>query len=147
MDPRLKGSQGDPNSDLWVIARDYGDTERRTGIPLSGQGGGLFNARMSEAGIRREKCFIHNVVPQQPWPTGPTSELRNTWKYHSQEAIDKGVDQLQKIIMEFSPRLIITLGNEALRTCMGLSPTTKELPGITECRGVLVGFTPWSKDS
>ena len=126
----IPGAEGDPSADLWIISRDYGDTERRLGLPFQGLAGNRLNARLGEAGIQRSSCFIHNVVAAQP--------PNNDWTRHKPGAIEEGVESLQALIVEHQPKLIITLGNEAFRTCMGEDPRDKHaLPGIQDARGYL----------
>lgn len=124
------GAEGDPNADLYIIGRDWGDTERRLQKPFQGLAGSRLNARLGEAGIQRSSCFIHNVVAAQP--------PNNDWFRHKPGAIEAGVEGLQALIAEFQPKLVVTLGNEAFRACMGEDPTERgSLPGIQDARGYL----------
>ncbi|KKN02847.1 hypothetical protein LCGC14_1113760, partial [marine sediment metagenome] len=125
----VPGAEGDPSADLWVIGRDFGDTERRLGLPFQGLAGNRLNARLGEAGIQRSSCFIHNVVAAQP--------PGNDWKRHVPGAIGDGAWALQALIEDHQPKLVVTLGNEAFRTCMGDHPDNKRMPGIQEARGYL----------
>ncbi|KKL54640.1 hypothetical protein LCGC14_2263360, partial [marine sediment metagenome] len=126
----VPGAEGDPNADLWIIGRDYGDTERRLGLPFQGLAGSRLNARLGEAGIQRSGCFIHNVVAAQP--------PNNDWKRHKEGAIEVGTWALQALISEYQPKLVVTLGNEAFRTCMDKDPRGgSTLPGIQDARGYL----------
>ena len=86
----IPGSEDDPNADLWVIGRDYGDTERRLQLPFQGLSGSRLNARLGEAGIQRENCFVHNVVATQP--------PGNDWKRHKPGAVEEGVEALQALL-------------------------------------------------
>jgi len=131
----VPGAEGDPSADLWVIGRDFGDTERRLGLPFQGLAGNRLNARLGEAGIQRSSCFIHNVVAAQP--------PGNDWKRHKEGAIKAGTAELHTLIVEYQPKLIVTLGNEAFRACMGENldcaslRVRSGLPGIQEARGYL----------
>lgn len=126
----VPSAEGDPSSPLWQIGRDFGDTERRTGKPFQGLAGSRLNARNGEAGIQRGDCFIHNVVAEQP--------PGNDWARHKPGAIEAGTEALQALIAEHQPKLIVTLGNEAFRACMGEDPRERgSLPGIQDARGYL----------
>ncbi len=126
----IPGAEGDPAADLYIIGRDWGDTERRLKLPFQGLAGHRLNARLGEAGIQRGSCFIHNVVAEQP--------PNNDWARHKPGAIDAGTEALQALITEYQPKLIVTLGNEAFRACMGEHPNDKSvLPGIQDARGYL----------
>ncbi|KKM25190.1 hypothetical protein LCGC14_1597500, partial [marine sediment metagenome] len=61
----------------------------------------------------------------------------NDWKRHKEGAIEAGTEALQALITEHQPKLVVTLGNEAFRTCMGEHPGSKVLPGIQDARGYL----------
>ena len=125
----IPGAEGDPNSDLWIIGRDWGDTERRLQLPFQGLSGSRLNARLGEAGIQRSACFVHNVVATQP--------PGNDWARHKPGAVEEGVEALQTLLVKYRPKFVITLGNEAFRTCMGEHPDSKALPGIQDARGYL----------
>jgi len=112
-----------------LIGRDYGETEQRDSKPFQGLAGSYLNQRLGESGLRRDKLFIHNVVPKQP--------PGNKWERHRPDDIVEGVSNLRALLEDHQPKLVVTFGNEAFRTVMGESPDSKTLPGIQECRGFL----------
>lgn len=124
------GFDGDPQADLWLIGRDFGETERAQGRPFVGQAGYLLDQGLRAAGIRREHCYIDNVVRKQPY--------KNEWENHPPPDVAHGVMQLRQLISAHHPPLVVVFGNEAFRTVMGEHPDDKDvLPSITEARGYL----------
>lgn len=125
----LAGSEGDPRADVWAIGRDYGETERIKDKPFQGLAGSRLDTALGSAGFRREKLFIHNVVAKQP--------PRNLWELHAPGDVAEGVANLQGLIRQHQPKLIIALGNQALRVALGAQPDDATVPGIQEVRGFL----------
>lgn len=105
----------DPGAVL-IVGRDPGAHEVEQGRPFVGPSGKLFLDGMyrgnsyippalSKAGLRRDDVNITNVVPYRPW--------NNKFYNHSWDRINEGLQQLQALIDQLSPSLIIATGNAA----------------------------------
>lgn len=88
-----------------------GKDEESQGLPFVGASGRLFNALLSKANILREACFIGNVCQIRP----PDNVIAS-FDYDG-VAIQNGMTQLTKDLLEFKPNLIVPLGNLALHFC------------------------------
>jgi len=127
---RVPGADGDPRSALWVVGRDYGETEQRLGLPFQGAAGHVLDRALATAGLRREDVFITNVVNQRP--------AGNKWEMHSNETIRAGLGNLHRLLSDYRPRVVVPLGNEAFRAVMKVAPDDADaLPSITEARGYI----------
>lgn len=132
----LEGSAGAPTAPLWLIGRDYGIVEARERAPFLGQAGYVLNAALRQAGIRRESCFIDNVVREQP--------KGNDWRFHLPGAVPAGVARLTDLLQRHAPRVVVPFGNEAFRAVLHGDPDDAHgLPPITDARGY-VFEAPWS---
>jgi len=122
----IAGSEGNPaTARLWLVGRDYGEVEERLGLPFQGPAGSLLNKALAQAGIRREDCFITNVVNKRP--------PKNVWELHAPGDVKEGLYNLEALLAKHKPKLVVALGNEALRAVL----RDEALPGIQECRGYL----------
>lgn len=130
MASNLLGASGDPASPLWLLGRDYGETEAREGRPFVGAAGHVLDKALVAAGLQRERCFIDNVVRKQP--------AGNKWEAHAPGDVEAGVAAWRALVAQYKPKLVVALGNEALRCALGEPPDgTHAVPGIQEARGYL----------
>ena len=58
--------EGDIHADVMFIGEGPGQYEDETGRPFVGPGGRMLSELMEEAGIRREECYIANVIKCRP---------------------------------------------------------------------------------
>ena len=57
---------GNPTADLLLIGEAPGADEDRSGIPFVGRSGHLLDKMLSSLGLKRESCFVTNVLPWRP---------------------------------------------------------------------------------
>ena len=110
---------GNENADLMFIGEGPGADEDREGIPFVGKAGKLMNQAFIGLGIKREDVYIANIVKCRP------PKNRNPEK----EEADACLDYLRNQVMLIKPKIIVLLGNVALKNILG------ESYGITSSRG------------
>lgn len=103
-----KGTNG-----VLIVLESLGADEVREGLPAVGPTGQLLNRIIRRSGMEREDFLIANVVNCQP----PGNALVGA--PYEKEAIAHCAPYLQKIIRDFKPRAILTLGNTPLRWFTG----------------------------
>lgn len=110
---------GNPNADLMFIGEGPGADEDEQGIPFVGRAGKLMNQALKGIGIDRNDIYIANIVKCRP----PGN--RNPEK---EEAL-ACLDYLRNQVLVIKPKIIVLLGNVALKNILG------ENYGITRTRG------------
>lgn len=110
---------GNPNADVMFIGEGPGADEDAEGEPFVGKAGKLMNQAFIGLGISREKIYIANIVKCRP----PNN--RTPFK----EEADSCLDYLRNQVMIIKPKIIVLLGNTALKNILG------EEYGITSTRG------------
>ena len=110
---------GNENADIMFIGEGPGADEDREGIPFVGKAGKLMDQAFIGLGINREDVYIANIVKCRP------PQNRNPEK----EEADACLDYLRNQVMLIKPKIIVLLGNVALKNILG------EDYGITSSRG------------
>lgn len=110
---------GNKNADVMFIGEGPGADEDREGIPFVGKAGKLMNQAFLGIGISREDVYIANIVKCRP-PNNRTP-LR-------EEAL-ACLDYLRNQVMIIKPKIVVLMGNTALKNILG------EEYGITASRG------------
>lgn len=110
---------GNENADIMFIGEGPGADEDREGEPFVGKAGKLMNQAFIGLEISREKVYIANIVKCRP----PNN--RNPEK----EEANACLDYLRNQVMLIKPKIIVLLGNVALKNILG------ENYGITASRG------------
>jgi uracil-DNA glycosylase len=132
-----------------LVGEAWGKEEAASGKPFVGNAGRILNGLLSQAGIRRDDCFITNVLNLQPKPSndiknccGPRAEgiadmpALIPGKYMRAE-FKPELDRLYKELDLVLPNLIVALGATA---SWALLRTT----GIASIRGA-VALSYWGK--
>lgn len=110
---------GNRNADLMFIGEGPGADEDSQGIPFVGKAGQLMNQAFKGIGINREEVYIANVVKCRP-PANRTPQADES---------EACLNYLRNQVVLVKPKMIILLGNTALKSILG-----KEY-SITACRG------------
>lgn len=110
---------GNENADIMFIGEGPGGDEDKQGEPFVGKAGKLMNQAFLGLGIKREEVYIANIVKCRP-PNNRTPL--------KQEA-DSCLDYLRNQVMIIKPKIIVLMGNTALKNILG------EEYGITSSRG------------
>ena len=110
---------GSRQADIMFIGEGPGADEDREGIPFVGKAGKLMNQALIGLGINRDELYIANVVKcRPPGNRNPEADEANTC-----------IDYLRAQVMLVKPKIIVLLGNVALKNILG------EEYGITASRG------------
>ena len=116
---------GDPAADVMIIGEAPGREEDRAGLPFVGRSGQLLDRLIAdELGLGRGQCYVANVVKCRP------PENRNPLP----DEVEACRGYLSHQLAFVQPRVVVTLGNFAMRA---LLDTTA---GITSMRGVTYPF-------
>ena len=110
---------GNRNADIMLIGEGPGADEDMQGEPFVGKAGKLMNMAFEAIGLKREEVYIANIVKCRP-PSNRNPE--------DDEAI-ACLDYLRNQVLLVKPKIIVLLGNIALKYILG-----KEYI-ITSCRG------------
>lgn len=110
---------GNENADIMFIGEGPGADEDKEGIPFVGKAGKLMNQAFIGLGISREDVYITNIVKCRP-PKNRTP---------LKEEANACLDYLRNQVVLVKPKIIVLLGNTALKSILG------EEYGITASRG------------
>lgn len=110
---------GNPNADIMFIGEGPGADEDIEGEPFVGKAGKLMNQAFLGVGIKRENIYIANIVKCRP-PNNRTP---------LKEEANACLDYLRNQVVVIKPKIIVLLGNTALKNILG------EEYGITSSRG------------
>lgn len=110
---------GNPEADVMFVGEGPGADEDVEGEPFVGKAGKLMNQAFIGLGISRDKVYISNIVKCRP----PNN--RTPLKEESQACLN----YLRNQVMIIKPKIIVLLGNTALKNILG------EEYGITSMRG------------
>ena len=110
---------GDRNANVMFIGEGPGADEDREGIPFVGKAGKLMNQALTGLGIDKNKLYIANVVKCRP-PGNRNPEV---------DEVSACMDYLRAQVLLIKPKVIVLLGNVALKNILG------EEYGITVARG------------
>lgn len=110
---------GNSTADVMFIGEGPGADEDIEGEPFVGKAGKLMNQAFIGLGISRDKIYIANIVKCRP----PNN--RTPLKEESQACLD----YLRNQVMIIKPKIVVLLGNTALKNILG------EEYGITSMRG------------
>ncbi len=110
---------GNPNADIMFIGEGPGADEDKEGEPFVGKAGKLMNQAFLGLGISRENVYIANIVKCRP-PNNRTP---------LKEEANACLDYLRNQVILVKPKIIVLLGNTALKNILG------ENFGITASRG------------
>ena len=119
---------GPKDGSFIIVGEAPGFEEEKQGKPFVGSSGRLLTEMLTNVGINRNDCYITNVVKERP----PQNDFSTFYKEKSRktpsEKLERAIMVLQSEIASCSAKVIITLGNEALRAVTGKS-------GISKWRG------------
>ena len=113
---------GNKNADVMFVGEGPSSEDDIQGIPFVGKAGQLMNQALRGLGIARDDLYICNIVKCRP------PQNRNPLK----EEADICIEYLHKQIDIIKPKLIVLMGNVALKNILG------EQYSITHARGNFV---------
>jgi DNA polymerase len=108
--------EGSPDAKLMILGEAPGQNENKTGRPFIGRAGKLLEKVLGEVGMRREDVFITSIVKHYPGMRAPNPA-----------EIALSLPLTRKQIEVIQPKIILLLGNVALKAMLGKSfSITKE---------------------
>ncbi len=114
---------GPHNAKIAIIGEAPGASEERFGRPFVGASGHLLDTMLTDAGIKRDDCYIDNVVRIRP-PSNRFSALPAS-------VVEEGGKRLRLALHVIKPNVTIALGNPALEALTDVS-------GISKHRGSII---------
>ena len=100
---------GNKNAKIIFIGEGPGADEDAQGIPFVGKAGQLMNKAFEGIGLKRDDVYIANIVKCRP------PQNRNPEKDEAEACID----YLRNQVMIVKPKVIVLLGNVALKNILG----------------------------
>ncbi len=111
---------GNPDADLMFVGEGPGAEEDKQGLPFVGRSGQLLDTLMrQELGIGRESCFVANVIKCRP----PANRDPRP------DEIEACHPYLDRQIELIAPRVVITLGNFAMRLLLDTTDGIRRVRG------------------
>src|SRR6267142_2642829 len=142
MDARFILPEGSGSSGILILGDSPWREEVKTGKPFSGAAGFVFNMWLSLIGIERDSLTVTNTI----WYPPPHLGWTDKWAYKPSSnpdcmaAVEECRPLLDKLIAERKPKVIIPMGNVALRRICNVSgieehagyvmPTAYGIPAI-----------------
>lgn len=114
--PNIVPAIGPTTCRMALIGEAPGEEEDKHGVPFVGKAGELLDRLLASAGIRREACFITNVVKERP----PDNDL-NAWFLEHGEAYEAYVASLYEELNGLTTNLLVPMGATALGAILGRS--------------------------
>lgn len=111
--------EGNKQAKIMFIGEGPGADEDMQGLPFVGKAGQLMNKAFEGLGIKREDVYIANIVKCRP-PQNRTPD---------KEEAEACMNYLRNQVMLIKPKIIVLLGNTALKNILG------DEYGITKSRG------------
>jgi len=119
-DVKLLMGYGDPNSKIILIGEAPGKNEIEQGIPFVGQAGKNLDDFLRILNISRDKIYITNVVKFRPIKVNrQTGSVSN--RTPNKNEIAEFEDFLTRELSIIKPKLVVSLGNVALKSILGNS--------------------------
>jgi DNA polymerase len=110
---------GNPNSDILIIAQSPGADEDRTGEILAGRDGDLLDKILKTINISRQDCYVSNIIPwRAPGNRKPT-----------EKEIQTCLPFIKKTIELIKPNMIILLGVGTYNALTGEQTTISKIRG------------------
>ena len=101
--------EGNKKADIMFIGEGPGADEDAEGVPFVGKAGKLMNQAFIGLGINRENVYIANIVKCRP----PNNRVP------TKEEVDCCLNYLRNQVLLINPKIIVLLGNTALKNILG----------------------------
>ena len=109
------GYDGRSKVPIVFIGEAPGENEVRELRPFCGKSGDLLERLLGDAGIRREDCYITNVVKYRP----PNNEFKFFRKKENKSLLESSLEEVAEEVRKVDPNIVVCLGNEALAAAIG----------------------------
>ncbi len=109
--------EGKKDADIMVVGEAPGAEETRLSRPFVGQAGKKFDVFLSALGLSRNQIYITNVVKFRPYNISAKGTLSN--RTPNSREIKAMLPYLLSEIETICPKVVVTLGNVALKSLLG----------------------------
>lgn len=128
----LAFTSGPTNSPpLALVGEAWGKDEAAAKRPFVGAAGRLLDLMLRNAGIRRDECFVTNVVHERPPANDFGHYYEDKKKKVGKPELYQHRKRLHEELRQVRPKVIVPMGGEALKSLV------VEQSSITKCRGSL----------
>src|SRR5437879_722491 len=103
---------GPPDAKVMIVGEAPGKQEEAEGRPFVGPSGQLLDEALQAAGIKREECYVTNVVKVRPQSASGAN------KKPTKKQIKEHLPTLQQEIQSVSPTTILLLGSTAVEAVL-----------------------------
>ena len=107
---------GPADARVMMIGEAPGEQEDREGIPFVGPAGRLFDEGLAQAGLRRDRLWVTNVVKHRPWQWQGRRKKNRAPKTSEIKACRPWLDAELAVI---KPRVLVCLGAVAAQGLLG----------------------------
>ena len=121
---------GDERSPIVLVGEAPGRDEVRLKRPFVGKAGKNLDEFLQYTGIERDKLFITNTVKLRPYKVSEKGTRSNRPPNAREKALCAGC--LNEELEAIAPKLVVTLGNTALKALLGKEASIGHLHG-TSC--------------
>ena len=121
--------EGSSNAKIMFLGEAPGINESKIGKPFVGKSGKFLNKLLESIGIKREEVFITSPVKYYPGKRAPTDE-----------EISHGMVHTWKQIEIINPKIIVLLGNVAIKGTLGKNYKISEIHGKPIKKGGRIYF-------
>src|SRR3990167_11343096 len=98
----VKG-EGPLNARIWLIGEAPGATEEQKGRPFCGGAGWELNKILKAADIRREECYVDNVMQERPQSNDFTVFYKDRAKTLPTEALLQAHERIRNLVRTQRP--------------------------------------------
>lgn len=107
---------GPPDARVMMIGEAPGEQEDREGVPFVGPAGRLFDEGLAQAGLRRDRLWVTNVVKHRPWQWQGRRKKNRAPKAGEIRACHLWLDQELHLLR---PQVVLCLGATAAKELLG----------------------------
>ena len=116
-DRRIIFGNGKINAEIMLIGEAPGGEEEKQGKPFVGKAGKNLDEFLEIVGLDREDLYISNLVKLRPYKLSPKTQ-KPVNRPPNKEELEFFVPLLHREIELVNPKLIVTLGNFALKNVL-----------------------------
>jgi DNA polymerase len=127
--------EGNPDADLMLVGEAPGAKETELRRPFVGAAGKNLDEFLSVIKKDRAEIYISNIVKFRPYKVHPTRGTKSNRPPKTGE-IKLCLPYLLREIEVIAPKIIVTLGNTALKSVLGDKSIT-----IGSCHGTLIPYS------
>lgn len=109
--------EGILNADIMLIGEAPGGQEEKQGKPFVGSAGKNLNEFLEHINLKRENIYISNVVKIRPCKLNEKTN-RTVNRAPNKKELEFFIPFLKEEIKDINPKIIVTLGNTALRAVL-----------------------------